>query len=145
MARPVMVHRAPLGSIERFSGILIEHFAGAFPLWLAPVQAVVCAVSEKSADYAMAVYRLCRDANLRVEFDTSNERIGAKIRNATILKTPYILVVGEQEALTRGVNVRTRDGRQFGNCTIPEFLASCAVEIATRALDSRPPKEVTGT
>lgn len=130
--RPVMVHRAPFGSLERFVGILIEHFAGAFPTWLAPVQAVVCAVSEKSADYAWRVFELCRAAGLRVEIDQSSDRIGAKIRNATLMKIPYILVVGEQEAADQTVNVRTREGRQLGNCTVPEFLAACALEIVHR-------------
>ncbi len=130
--RPVMVHRAPFGSLERFVGILIEHFAGAFPTWLAPVQAVVCAVSEKSAAYAWRVFELCRAAGLRVEIDRSSDRIGAKIRNATLMKVPYILVVGEQEAADQTVNVRTREGRQLGSCTVPEFLAACALEIANR-------------
>ena len=133
--RPVMVHRAPLGSIERFCGILIEHFAGAFPLWLAPVQACVCTVSEKSAEYAREVFRLCQQANLRVELDDSGERIGSKIRTATLLKTPYVLVIGEQEAAEGRVNVRTRDGRQLGSCSIGEFLAGCATQIAARSIE----------
>ncbi len=130
--RPVMVHRALFGSLERFVGILIEHFAGAFPLWLAPIQATVCSVSEKSAAYAREVFDLCRQANLRVELDNSGERIGAKIRKATLMKVPYILVIGEQEAQNHTVNVRTREGKQLGSCTMPEFLAACAQEIVTR-------------
>lgn len=130
--RPVMVHRAPFGSLERFIGILIEHFSGAFPLWLAPVQVVVCSVSEKSAEYAKTVARQCDEAGLRMLLDDSNERIGAKIRGATLQKIPYILVVGEQEAAAGLVNVRTREGAQLGNCTAPDFLARCANEIATR-------------
>jgi threonyl-tRNA synthetase len=130
--RPVMVHRALFGSMERFVGILIEHFAGAFPLWLAPIQASVCIVSEKSASYGREVFDLCRSANLRVEFDNSGERIGAKIRKATLMKIPYILVIGEQEMKDKTVNVRTREGKQLGSCTLPEFLAACAREIATR-------------
>ncbi len=130
--QPVMIHRALYGSMERFVGILIEHFAGAFPLWLSPIQAAVCSVSEKSAAYARQVFDLCRAANLRVELDDSGERIGAKIRKATLTKIPYILVVGEQEASNQTVNVRTREGRQLGSCTVPEFLAACAQEIANR-------------
>jgi threonyl-tRNA synthetase len=130
--RPVMVHRAPFGSFERFIGILIEHFAGAFPLWLAPVQARVCSISEKSAPYAMQVFDACRAAPLRVELDNSSERIGAKIRQATLQKIPYILVVGEQEAADHTVNVRTRDGKQLGSCSLPEFLAACALELQNR-------------
>ncbi|MCK4341646.1 MAG: threonine--tRNA ligase [Phycisphaerae bacterium] len=130
--QPVMVHRALFGSIERFVGILIEHFAGAFPLWLAPVQARVCSISAKSADYARQVYETCREAGLRVELDAGDERIGAKIRTATLMKIPYILVVGEQEAADDTVNVRTREGKQYGNYHLPEFLAACAEEIKNR-------------
>jgi threonyl-tRNA synthetase len=130
--RPVMVHRTLFGSMERFFGILIEHFAGAFPLWLAPVQATICTVSEKSAAYARATHRFCAEAGLRTELDDGSDRIGAKIRRATLMKVPYILVVGEQEAADQTVNVRTREGQQLGNCTVPEFLAACASEIAER-------------
>ncbi|GMU84683.1 MAG: hypothetical protein AMXMBFR47_45520 [Planctomycetota bacterium] len=130
--RPVMIHRAPFGSIERFCGILIEHFAGAFPLWLAPVQATICTVSEKSEAYGREVFDLFRKAGLRVELDDSSERIGAKIRQATLMKVPYIIVLGEQEVAAQNVNVRTREGQQLGSCTIPEFLAACAMEIANR-------------
>ncbi|GAG10853.1 unnamed protein product, partial [marine sediment metagenome] len=112
--RPIMVHRTLFGSLERFLGILIEHFAGAFPLWLAPVQATICTVSEKSAAYARETYRLCAEVALRTELDDSSERIGAKIRRATLMKVPYILVVGEQEAANQTINVRTREGRQLG-------------------------------
>ena len=130
--RPVMVHRAPFGSFERFIGILIEHFAGAFPLWLAPVQVRVCSISEKSAAYAQELYEVCRAAPLRVELDNSGERIGAKLRQATLEKIPYLLVVGEQEAADSTVNVRTREGKQLGSCSLPEFLAACALEIKNR-------------
>jgi threonyl-tRNA synthetase len=130
--RPVMVHRAPFGSLERFVGILIEHFAGAFPLWLAPVQVRVCSISEKSAEYARDVYKVFRAAGLRAEVDDSDDRIGAKVRAATVMKIPYILVVGEQEAKDHSVNVRTREGKQYGSFSVPEFLAACASEIKNR-------------
>ena len=139
--RPVMVHRAPFGSLERFIGILIEHFSGAFPLWLAPVQAIVCSISEKSETYANDVATLARAAGLRCEADVSSERIGAKVRGATLRKIPYILVVGEQEAAEAAVNVRTREGRQLGNCKVPEFLAACAQEIADRGARHAPDGE----
>lgn len=132
--RPVMVHRAPFGSLERFIGILIEHFSGAFPLWLAPVQAGVCIISDRSREYGLSVFRQLQGAGLRVEFDDSGERIGAKIRNMVLQKVPYILVLGEQEAAEGKVNVRTRDGRQLGSCTVPEFLAACAKEIVERSV-----------
>ena len=130
--RPVMVHRAPFGSLERFCGILIEHFEGAFPTWLAPIQATIASVSERSEAYAIEVFRACQSAGLRVELDASGDRIGAKIRRATLDKYPYIVVIGEQEAASRTVNVRTRDGAQLGSCTLPEFLAAIALEIAER-------------
>lgn len=133
---PVMVHRAPFGSFERFVAILIEHFAGAFPLWLAPVQAVVCTVSEKSEPYGRMVFHAVQQAGLRVELDAGGERIGAKIRRATMDKIPYILVIGEQEAENQTVNVRTREGKQLGSCTVPEFLAACAREIAERGAEA---------
>jgi threonyl-tRNA synthetase len=130
--QPVMVHRAPFGSLERFCGILIEHFSGAFPLWLAPVQATVCTVSEKSADYGRQVFEICRKAGLRVELDDSGERIGSKIRQATLMKTPYIIVIGEQEVATHAINVRTREGKQLGSCELAQFLTACALEITNR-------------
>lgn len=130
--RPVMVHRTLFGSMERFVGILIEHCMGAFPLWLSPVQAIVCTVSEKSGAYGREVFDVCRAANLRVELDDSSERIGAKIRKATLMKAPYILVVGEQEMNENTVNVRTREGKQLGSCALSDFLAACAQEIAQR-------------
>ncbi|MEW6249429.1 MAG: threonine--tRNA ligase [Planctomycetota bacterium] len=130
--RPVMVHRTLFGSMERFVGVLIEHFAGAFPLWLAPVQVRVCTISAKSTGYARQVHEQSRTAGLRSELDASDERIGAKIRAATLQKIPYILVVGEQEAADGTVNVRTRDGTQYGSFRVPDFLAACAQEIATR-------------
>ncbi len=129
---PIMVHRALFGSIDRFVGILIEHFAGAFPLWLAPAQVRVCSISEKSKAYALQVYQICQAAGLRVELDNSDERIGAKIRSATLMKTPYILVVGEQEAADGTVNVRTREGTQYGTYELSKFLAACEDEIKNR-------------
>jgi threonyl-tRNA synthetase len=134
--RPVMVHRTLFGSMERFVGILIEHFAGAFPLWLAPVQVRVCSISEKSKAYAEKVRQVCQAATLRVDLDNSDERIGAKIRLATLAKIPYILVVGEMEAAHNTVNVRTREGQQYGNFTLPEFLAACAREITSRGREA---------
>jgi len=135
--RPVMIHRAPFGSLERLVAILIEHYNGAFPLWLAPVQAIVCTVSEKSEGYARDVFARCRAAGLRVELDDGGERIGAKIRAATVQKIPYILVVGEQEACAGTVNVRTRDGRQWKDCRLDRFLAACAEDIAGRGTQLR--------
>jgi threonyl-tRNA synthetase len=107
-----MIHRAMLGSVERFLGILIEHTAGAFPLWLAPVQAVVIPVSEKSADYAARVHAAVAARGVRAELDGSSEKLGYKIRQAQLAKVPYMLVVGEQEQAAGTVAVRTRAGRE---------------------------------
>jgi threonyl-tRNA synthetase len=132
--RPVMIHRALFGSLERFVGILIEHYAGKFPLWLAPVQATVCTVSAKSAEYGRRVFEDCKQAGLRVELDVGDDRINAKIRRATLMKIPYILVVGEQEAAGGTVNIRTRDGVQQGTRPLAEFLAACSQEILSRGV-----------
>ena len=111
--RPVMIHRAMLGSVERFLGILIEHTAGAFPLWLAPVQATVIPVSEKSASYAQGLHERLAARGVRSEIDLSNEKLGYKIRQAQLAKVPYMLVVGEQEQAAGTVAVRLRTGREI--------------------------------
>ncbi|MBN2447563.1 MAG: threonine--tRNA ligase, partial [Phycisphaerae bacterium] len=139
--RPVMVHRAPLGSFERFVGILIEHFAGAFPLWLAPVQAAVCTVSDKSLEYGRKVFEACAQIGLRVMIDDSDDRIGAKIRRATMQKIPYILVIGEQEAAGGLVNVRTREGKQLGSHKLLDFVHACAIEVNERGQKKPTPAE----
>jgi len=110
--RPVMIHRAILGSLERFIGIIIEHFAGAFPFWLAPVQAVVLPLSEKFTDYGREVLAKLKAAGIRAEVDESNEKLGAKIRHAQLQKVPFMLVVGEKEAASGGVALRERAGEQ---------------------------------
>ncbi len=119
--RPVMIHRAILGSLERFIGIIIEHFAGAFPVWLAPVQASVLPLSEKFTEYGDEVARKLRSAKMRVEADHSNEKLGAKIRNAQLKKIPFMLVVGEKEAQSGSVAVRKRNGEQI-TMPIEEFI-----------------------
>ena len=130
--RPVMIHRAPLGSPERFVGILIEHFAGAFPLWLAPVQVAVLPVSEKFGDYAAKVTGELRAAGLRVEMDASAEKIGAKIRRATLQKVPYMAVVGGREAEAGSVAVRHRTGGDRGAMGVPDFAEALRAEIDTK-------------
>jgi threonyl-tRNA synthetase len=133
--RPVMIHRAILGSLERFIGIIIEHFAGAFPVWLAPVQAAVLPLSEKFTDYADEVAKQLKAARLRVETDRSNEKLGAKIRNAQLKKVPFMLVVGEKEAQSGSVSVRRRNGEQ-STVTIEEFVKQAKELIACRSLTS---------
>jgi len=110
----VMVHRAIYGSLERFMGGLIEHYAGAFPLWLAPTQAVVLPIADRHRDYAVEVETRLREAGLRAEVDARNEKIGAKIRDAQLRKIPYMLVAGDREAQARSVAVRSRKEGDLG-------------------------------
>jgi threonyl-tRNA synthetase len=126
--RPIMVHRALLGSMERFIAVLIEHFAGAFPLWLAPVQARVLAVSEKAADYAAEVKAKLAAEGLRVEADVSADKLGAKIRRAQMEKIPYMVVVGEKDMAARVVSPRTREGTQQPATPIDDFARRLASE-----------------
>lgn len=121
LQRPVMIHRAMLGSVERFLGILIEHTAGAFPLWLAPVQAIVLPVSERFVDYGREVAERLRDGGLRVELDESNEKLGYKIRQAQLAKVPYMLVVGEKEQAAGAAAVRLRSGEDLGPIPVDEL------------------------
>jgi threonyl-tRNA synthetase len=134
--RPVMVHRAPFGSMERFVGILIEHFAGAFPLWLSPVQVAVATVSEKSDAYAHRVFDALQAAGLRAELDLSSEKIGPKKHHLRAAKVNYILVVGEQEAAGNAVNVNDRGGATLGNMSLENFIAACRTEIETKGKKS---------
>jgi len=130
--RPVMIHRAPLGSPERFIGLLIEHFAGAFPLWLAPVQVAVLPVSEKFDDYAAKVTDELRAAGLRAERDDSPQKIGAKIRRATLDKVPYMAVVGGREARADQVAVRHLAAGDRGEMRVADFAAALRIEIETK-------------
>jgi threonyl-tRNA synthetase len=132
--QPVMIHRAILGSLERFIGIIIEHFAGAFPLWLAPVQASVLPLSEKFLDYGRETAAKIRAAGLRVETDESNDKLGAKIRDAQLKKIPYMLVVGEKEVAAGTVSVRKRTGGEQLSMSIDEFVAEARRVIAERSL-----------
>jgi len=131
--RPVMVHRAIFGSFERFVGILTEHYAGAFPTWLAPVQARVLPVSEKHQEYGRAVYAKLRDARVRGELDDRNEKLGYRIREAQLKKVPYMLVVGERESQNGTVSLRHRTGEDRGAIPLDRVLADLAREIGTRA------------
>ena len=129
-----MIHRVCFGSIERFIGILTEHFAGRFPTWLAPVQVKVLPVSEKSAEYAEGVYAALREAKVRVELDDRNEKIGYKIREARqIDRVPYMLIVGANEAENGTVSVRERATDSTTEMSLDEFIAKVTGEIAERA------------
>jgi len=132
--RPVVMHRAIYGSIERFIAILIEHFAGAFPVWLAPVQAAVLPLSEKFVAYGNEVAAKLRAAGLRVEVDESNEKLGAKIRNAQLQKVPYMLIVGEKEASAVSVSLRKRTGGDQGAMPVDAFIAEARKQIDSRSL-----------
>ena len=120
--RPVMLHRVILGSLERFIGVLIEHFAGAFPTWLAPVQARVMTVTSAQDEFATEVRTRLAAAGLRVESDLRNEKLGYKVREAQLEKIPYMLVIGDKEIEAGGVNVRTRKGENLGLKSIDEVI-----------------------
>ncbi len=126
--RPYMVHRAMLGSMERFMGVLIEHYAGAFPVWLAPVQAVVIPIADRHLGHAEAVARRLREADLRVEVDDRQERMQAKIRDAQLQKVPYMLIVGDREVQAGGAAVRLRSGEDLGTVPLDEIASRLAAE-----------------
>ncbi|HEU4754942.1 MAG TPA: threonine--tRNA ligase, partial [Armatimonadota bacterium] len=128
--RPVMIHRAPFGSLERFVGVLIEHFAGAFPLWLAPVQMTVIPIADRHGEYAGKVKQRLSDAGFRVEVDGRTERMQAKIREAQLQKIPYMLIVGDKEAEAGAVAVRSRDRGDLGALPLEEFIGTAEAELA---------------
>ncbi|WP_017925355.1 threonine--tRNA ligase [Thioalkalivibrio sp. HL-Eb18] len=130
--RPIMIHRALLGSVERFFGVLIEHYAGHFPTWLAPVQAEVLTITERQDDYAREVTRALRDKGFRVESDLRNEKIGFKIREHTLKRVPYLLVLGDKEKENGQVAVRTRSGEDLGVMSVEAFGERLREEVASR-------------
>lgn len=130
--RPIMIHRVCFGSIERFIGILIEHFAGKFPAWLAPVQVKVIPVSEKSMDYATGVYEKLKAAGIRTELDHKDEKVGYKIRQAQLEKVPYMLVLGEKEAAEGAITVRSRDKGDLGAAGLDAFIEDIKKMIETK-------------
>ncbi|HRY79988.1 MAG TPA: His/Gly/Thr/Pro-type tRNA ligase C-terminal domain-containing protein, partial [Spirochaetia bacterium] len=133
--RPYMVHRALLGSVERFFGVYLEHTAGAFPIWLSPEQAVVVPVAPAFDEYAKKVAGELAAAGLRARADLSDDRMNAKIRNAQNSKIPYILVVGQKEAEEGAVAVRLRDGTQLGALKIADFTDRVLRKVRAKALD----------
>lgn len=132
--RPVMIHRAPFGSMERFTGLLIEHFAGKFPTWLAPEQVRVLPISDKVADFAESVRRQLAEAGIRVRLDDMPDKIGAKIRNARLDRVPYMVVVGQREAEEGKVSVRHRDLDVIGTMSVQEFTDGVVAEDAARLI-----------
>ena len=131
--RPVMIHRVVLGSIERFIGVITEHFAGAFPLWLSPVQVKVLPVTDRAHAYARELTQKLSDAGVRVENDLRSEKLGYKIREAQMQKIPYMLVVGDRDMENGTVSVRTRKGDDLGAMTMEAFLAKCQAEIDSKS------------
>lgn len=130
--RAVMLHRAGYGSLERFIGILIEHFAGAFPTWIAPVQVKVIPVTEKHMDYAKSVAKTLSESNIRVELEEANETLGYKIRKAQMEKVPYMLIVGDIEEKSHTVSIRSRKDGDKGSMMVPMFIAGLMQEIKSR-------------
>jgi threonyl-tRNA synthetase len=139
--RPVIIHRAIFGSFERFIALLIEQFAGAWPLWLAPVQVVVLPISDRHLAYARNVRDRLEAAGLRVELDERQEKIGYKIREAQLQKVPYMLVTGDREAAEGTVSVRGRAAGDMGARPVDGFIAAALDEIGTKALQMPAPAE----
>ena len=133
--RPVMIHRVVFGSIERFIGVITEHFAGAFPLWLTPVQVKVLPVTDRAHEYAKSLTQKLVDAGIRAEDDCRSEKLGYKIREAQMQKIPYMLVVGDRDMENGTVSVRTRKGEDLGAMTMDAFLSKCLSEIASKSKD----------
>ena len=133
--RPVMIHRVVFGSIERFIGVITEHFAGAFPLWLTPVQVKVLPVTDRAHEYANDLTKKLVDAGIRAEDDCRSEKLGYKIREAQMQKIPYMLVVGDRDMENGTVSVRTRKGEDLGAMTMDAFLSKCLSEIASKSKD----------
>ncbi len=132
--RPYMIHRALLGSIERFFGMLIEHYAGAFPVWLAPVQAKVLSITDKQLEFAKGVRDRLLAAGIRAELDTRSEKIGFKIREASLEKAPYILVIGDKEVQQDAVAVRERGGRDLGAMPLNDFIMKVQTVIRNKLI-----------
>ena len=133
--RPVMIHRVVFGSIERFIGVITEHFAGAFPLWLTPVQVKVLPVTDRAHEYSKGLTQKLVDAGIRAEDDCRSEKLGYKIREAQMQKIPYMLVVGDRDMENGTVSVRTRKGEDLGAMTMDAFLSKCLAEIASKSKD----------
>lgn len=133
--QPVMVHRALFGSVERFFGVLIEHYAGAFPFWLAPVQVGLVPISERHVEYAQKIQKQLQEAGFRVELDARNEKMNAKIRDLTMQKIPYVLIMGDKEAAADAVSVRTRGKGDQGTVSFQEFLERCKALAKSQAIE----------
>ena len=131
--RPYMVHRAILGSMERFMGVLIEHYGGAFPVWLAPVQATIVPITDRHVDYCQAAAAKMSASGLRVEVDDRSERMNRKIRDAQLNKVPYMMIVGDKEVAAETLSVRKRSGEDLGPTPLPAVIEMLQSDIAARA------------
>jgi threonyl-tRNA synthetase len=129
---PLIIHRAPLGTHERFIGFLLEHYAGKFPTWLAPLQVKILPISDKFTDYAKDVLQKLKKVDIRAEIDDRNEKIGKKIRDTELMKVPYMLVVGEKEAAEKKVSVRRQGKGDMGAKDVDEFLQEVVSEVKER-------------
>ncbi|MAL84524.1 MAG: threonine--tRNA ligase, partial [Idiomarina sp.] len=132
---PVMIHRAILGSLERFMGILIEEYAGHFPLWLSPTQVVLMNITDNQSDYVRKVVKTLNEKGIRASADLRNEKIGFKIREHTLKRVPYLLVVGDKEVEAGEVAVRTRGGEDLGKFPLEDFITRVEDEVRTRKID----------
>ena len=121
--RPVMLHRVVLGSIERFISILIEHFKGAFPFWLSPIQVIIVNITDKQIDYVKKLAQTLRENDFRVEEDTRNEKLGFKVREAQLRKIPYIVIIGDKEVSSETISVRTREGVEKKGISLDDFIS----------------------
>lgn len=130
--RPIMIHRALMGSLERFFGVLIEHYAGAFPFWLSPVQISLLTIAERHSDYSRGILTALINEGIRVDLDDDNEKIGYKIRKATMLKTPYMCIIGDKEMENNTINIRKRNGDNVGEMTIDKLIIFLKDEISNR-------------
>ncbi|WP_460178082.1 threonine--tRNA ligase [Thermodesulfovibrio hydrogeniphilus] len=130
--RPIMIHRALMGSLERFMGVLIEHYAGAFPIWLSPIQVEVMSISEKHVEYAKEVYEKLMNQGIRAKLNIENEKIGYKIRQSTLEKIPYMLILGDKEVETKTITVRRRDGKNFELIELDNFIEMLDGQIKTK-------------
>jgi threonyl-tRNA synthetase len=127
-----MLHRAILGSLERFIGILIEQFAGTFPVWLSPIQVMVMTIADRHAEYASEVLRTLETQGIRARIDLRNEKIGFKIREHSMLRVPYLLLIGDKELAEKTITVRTQKGQDLGSLSISDFTSQIKQEITER-------------
>ena len=133
--KPVMIHRAIFGSFERFTGILTEHFQGAFPTWLSPVQVKIVPITDRNNEYAQKVLEQLKSSNIRTELDDRSEKMQGKIRDAQLQKIPYMLIIGDREEKENKVAIRTRNGKDLGTMNLDKFIELISDKISNKSLD----------